>query len=94
MYTIRFTARFQKNARECRRNGKNMEELRDVLRMLEQDGRVPDEYSPHLLHEEYAGCWECHIEDDWLLVWRQDDARLTMLMTNTGTHDELFRKKK
>ncbi len=46
-----------------------------------------------MLHEEYAGLWECHIEEDWLLVWRQNDKRLTLLLTNTGTHKELFQGK-
>jgi len=48
---------------------------------------------PHMLHDKYAGCWECHIEDDWLLIWRQNDKQLTLLLTDTGTHTYLFGKK-
>ena len=58
-----------------------------------EEGKLPDYYNPHLLHDEYAGYWECHIEDDWLLVWKQNDRKLTLVLTNTGSHEELFRKK-
>jgi mRNA interferase YafQ len=34
--------------------------------------------------------WECHIEPDWLLVWEQNDTRLTLLMLDTGTHADIF----
>lgn len=64
--------------------------LGDVVRLLEAEGSLPDYYKPHPLHDEYAGLWECHIEDDWLLVWRQNNDKLTLLLTNTGTHKELF----
>ena len=67
-----------------------MQHLKDVVDLLVEDGRVPEEYKPHLLHDKYAGLWECHIEDDWLLVWRQNDNKLTLLLTNTGSHQELF----
>lgn len=36
--------------------------------------------------------WECHITPDWLLVWDQNDRELVLLMTNTGTHSDLFGK--
>ena len=50
-------------------------------------------FFPHQLAGRYAGLWECHIEDDWLLIWRQDDRQLTLLLTDTGTHLDLFGKK-
>jgi len=37
-----------------------------------------------------AGCWECHLQPDWLLVWMQDDMELIILFMNTGTHSDLF----
>ncbi|MBR1426381.1 MAG: type II toxin-antitoxin system mRNA interferase toxin, RelE/StbE family [Paludibacteraceae bacterium] len=54
---------------------------------------MPDEFRPHILTEEYAGLWECHIEDDWLLIGKQNNKQLTLLLTDTGSHDYLFHKK-
>lgn len=92
MYQVKYTPEFLAAAKACKRHGRNMQNLWDVVAMLSEDGRVPESYKPHMLHDEYVGCWECHIEDDWLLVWRQYDEKLTLLLTNTGSHDDLFKK--
>ena len=93
MYTLRTTQEFDKDVKRCKKNGRNMQLLRDVVELLAENGSVPESYKPHMLHDEYAGLWKCHIEEDWLLVWRQNDKRLTLLLTNTGTHKELFQGK-
>jgi len=90
MYTVRTTQLFDKDVKRCKQQGRNMQHLKDVVGLLEENGCVPEEYMPHILHDKYAGLWECHIEDDWLLIWRQNDNKLTLLLTNTGTHAELF----
>ena len=90
MYIVRTTQEFDKDVERCKQQGRNMQHLKDVVDLLIEDGCVPEAYNPHLLHDKYAGLWECHIEDDWLLVWRQNDNRLTLLLTNTGSHKELF----
>ena len=93
MYSLRTTQEFDKDFKRCKQQGRNMQLLQDVVELLEENGCVPEEYKPHKLRDEYAGLWECHVEDDWLLVWRQNDKRLTLLLTNTGTHQYLFGKK-
>jgi mRNA interferase YafQ len=65
--------------------------LRDVMSLLAQSGNLPDKYKPHKLSGKYAGCWECHIKPDWLLVWKQNDTVLTLLFLYTGTHSDLFK---
>ena len=90
MYTIQVTPQFKRDVAKCKRQGRNIKDLWDVVGILQQDGKVPDSYNPHTLHDEYAGCWECHIEEDWLLIWKQNDKKLTLLLTNTGTHKDLF----
>ena len=90
MYTIRTTQLFDKDVKRCKQQGRNINLLKEVVDLLEENGCVPEEYKPHMLHDKYAGLWECHIEDDWLLIWRQNDNKLTLLLTNTGSHAELF----
>ena len=48
------------------------------------------EYRPHKLQGKYKGCWECHINPDWLLVWEQDDRQLRLILVDTGSHSDLF----
>lgn len=91
-YTLNYTKRFEKDVTTCKKAGRDLESLWAIVDILAEEGSLPEEYMPHMLTEEYAGLWECHIEDDWLLVWRQDDKRLTLLLTNTGTHSDMFKK--
>lgn len=90
MYTIRTTQKFDKDVKHCKQQGRNIQLLKDVVELLEENGTLPEEYNAHMLRDEYAGLWECHIEDDWLLIWQQNDKQLTLLLTNTGSHKELF----
>ena len=94
MYSLSIAPQFKRDAIACRRKGKNMQLLWEAVGILLREGKLPESYSPHMLHDEFAGCWECHIEYDWLIIWQQNDNKLTLLLTNTGTHKELFSKSK
>ena len=67
-----------------------MDKLKQVFLLLEEFGKLPSEYKPHKLSGQYAGSWECHIMPDWLLIWKQDDDELVLVMTNTGSHSDVF----
>ena len=90
MYSVDTTEQFDRSLRQCIRAGKDPEELWETVDILAESGTLPEEYNPHQLQGLLAGFWECHIEDDWLLIWRQDDNRLTLLLTDTGSHKSLF----
>lgn len=90
MYSISTTEQFERSLKKCIRKGKNPDDLWEAVAILAESGMLPAEFRPHQLRGIYAGRWECHIEDDWLLIWRQDDHRLTLLLTDTGTHADLF----
>ena len=90
MYKVDYTNRFRKDVKRCQRRGLDISKLQEVVRVLERDGKLPSQYRPHKLSAQYAGDWECHIEPNWLLVWRQNDVELTLLFLYTGTHSDLF----
>ena len=90
MYKIVTTNRFEKELKKCVKKGYNIDSLKKVLELLEQNGNLPAIYKPHKLTGNYADCWECHIKPDWLLIWKQDDKNLILLLLNTGTHSDLF----
>lgn len=93
-YEVRMTRTFRKDTERCRKRGLDMELLKTAVRLLEANGKLPAEYLPHKLTGNYAGCWECHLKPDWLLIWEQNDTELILLFTGTGTHSDLFGKKK
>jgi mRNA interferase YafQ len=73
MYKIRTTNQFEKDVARCRKRGLNLDSLQEVMNLLAQNGALPAIYKSHKLSGKFAGCWECHIKPDWLLIWQQDD---------------------
>lgn len=93
-YQIVTTTRFKKNVKTCRKRGYPMEKLSEALNILIDTGTLPAKYNPHLLHGDHDGEWEAHIAPDWLLTWQRHDNELILLLLSTGTHSDLFGKKK
>jgi mRNA interferase YafQ len=90
MYKISFTNKFKKDYKLCKKRGYDIALLEEVISLLVKNGKLPSKYKPHILKGNYDGLWECHLKPDWLLIWLQDDNELTLLLTNTGTHSDLF----
>lgn len=90
MYELKTTRKFIKGAKRCKKRGFPMDELQKVLHLLEASGTLPANYRPHKLSGDFEGCWECHIKADWLLVWQQHGNELLLLLTDTGSHSDIF----
>ncbi len=56
MYEIRITKTFRKDTEKCRKRGYDMELLKKAIRILEADGKLPENYRPHKLSGDYEGC--------------------------------------
>lgn len=92
MLTIYFTAKMRRDVKRMRRRGCDMAKLEAVLDALAACKALPPRFRDHALAEERSGFRECHIEPDWLLVYRVDGERFILVATETGTHADLFRK--
>ena len=90
MYNIQYTNRFKKDYKLCKKRGLNIELLKKAISILEETGTLPAQYKPHPLSGKFQGFMECHIQPDWLLIWKQNDTDLILVLTNTGTHSDLF----
>ena len=86
-YTVRPTSRFQKDLKRIARRGYNTELLTAVIKKLANGEHLRD----HALTGDYAGCRECHITPDWLLIYEISDDTLLLYLTRTGTHSDLFK---
>ena len=93
-YHITTTNQFEKDVKRCIKRGLPVAELRSVISLLAKDGCLPNKYKPHKLSGDRTGQWECHIQSDWLLIWQQFEEELRLLMLSTGTHSDLYGKKK
>ena len=90
MYDVIYTGQFKKSLKLCVRRGLDVHAFTTVLDILQEKGELPQVYRPHKLTGKYKGCWECHIQSDWLLIWEQDDFQLRLILVDTGTHSDLF----
>ena len=90
MYRIIPTARFRKDLKRAAKRGLPMEQLENVVDALSLGKTLAPKYRDHALTGNYVGYRECHIQPDWLLVYRVDEDILTLVLAYTGTHSDLF----
>jgi mRNA interferase YafQ len=88
MLKIILTNRFEKNLQRMIKRGKDINKIQFVIELLCQQRKLPTKYREHLLIGNRQGFWECHIEPDWLLIYKIDESEL--LLADTGTHSDLF----
>ena len=91
-YIIRYSSNFKKAYKRCKKRGLDMLLLKEVIRILSAEGKLPPTYHAHTLQGKYKDLWECHIQPDWLLVWEQNDKEFILYFLSTGTHSDLFKK--
>ena len=89
-YTLKETNKFKKDVKRCVKRGLPLIGLKKVMALLKVDGQLPPQYRQHKLSGNYDNCWECHIKADWLLVWEEHEDELVLVMTDTGSHADLF----
>lgn len=90
MLTIRYQTAFKKDYKRVKKRGYDVKLLERVIELLAQGEALPPAYKDHILVGDYAGCRECHITPDWLLIYEIRDQDLFLYLTRTGTHSDLF----
>ena len=89
-YTVRETTAFRKGLKRMLKRGVDRTKLSAVVRILARGEALPPQYHDHALTGDLAGFRDCHIEPDWLLLYRIEDDVLVLTLTRTGTHADLF----
>ncbi len=93
MYRVRYSKKFSKSFRRLVRGGlkkTTQSDIQDTIKLLASGTKLPSSYRDHQLHGEYAEYRECHVQGDLLLIYQIIDAELILLMTNIGSHNDLF----
>lgn len=90
MLKIVLSNRFKKDLKLARKRGLNLDVLRTVVNILASGEKLDKKYRDHDLTGEYAGFRECHMQPDWLLVYRIEQEELELFLFRTGTHSDLF----
>lgn len=90
-YELEYGGKFLKDLKLAKRRGLNMEELREVTDMLQEGEPIPKKYKDHPLTGNYKGFRECHVNPDWLLIYKKKEAIMVISLYRTGTHSDLFK---
>ncbi|HRQ38964.1 MAG TPA: type II toxin-antitoxin system YafQ family toxin [Chloroflexota bacterium] len=89
MRTIRYTNQFKKDYKRAKKRRHNESPLKSVIDQLANDQPLPPQYRDHALVGNYIGTRECHIEPDWLLLYRLE-GETELILVRTGSHSDLF----
>lgn len=90
IYEVKFTNQFKRDLKLAKKQGKNIDKLFDVISTIAEGKKLDEKYRDHNLSGDYAGCRECHVEPDWLLVYEVMGNVLVLMIYRVGTHSELF----
>ena len=89
-YEVRFTTQFKKDLKLAKKQNKNIDLLFDVIDKLANDEPLEAKFRDHNLTGDYVSFRECHIEPDWLLIYKKEADILVLLLQRIGSHSELF----
>jgi mRNA interferase YafQ len=83
------TTAFEKDLRRVRKQGRDLDKLQRIVDLLQSQQTPPAHCRVHRLHGDWSGCWDCHVDPDWLLLYKTTATEL--ILVRTGSHSELFR---
>lgn len=89
-YHVAAGSQFRREYKLAQKRGHNMKLLDDIIAALARGEKLPAKHKDHALKGRWVGHRECHIQSDWLLIYRIEDDVLVLTLIHTGTHSDLF----
>ena len=87
---VKYSSKFQKDLKRLKKRGLNLIFLTEIIKKLAEDEKLPLKNKDHLLIGNFAGCRECHVKPDWLLIYEIDLDSKILYLVRTGSHSDLF----
>jgi mRNA interferase YafQ len=87
---IHYTTQFKKDFKRIKKQNKDPDQLKIVIKKLAEGKKLEPKYIDHPLSGNWKGHRDCHIGSDWILIYRIEDENL--ILERTGSHSELFKK--
>lgn len=85
-----WSSRFKKDYRLAKKRNMKIELLDEIINCLAEDKPLPYNSKDHALTGNWAGFRECHIKDDWILVYQLSNGSLILTLMATGKHSEVL----
>jgi mRNA interferase YafQ len=84
------TGKFKKDVKRLKKRGYDLSLLKVAVNMLANGETLPKQYRDHPLKGNRKGYRDCHIQDDWVLVYKINKDVLTLVLCETGTHADIL----
>ena len=91
VFQLKQSIQFKKDLKKARKQGKKLTTLKNVVLILQQKQELPGRYRDQLLVGNWNGCRECHLESDWLLIYKIKYEEGLVYLARLGSHSELFK---
>jgi len=89
-YKIHYEKRYRKQYKLLQKREYNMSLLDEVVLKLANGEKLPEKYKDHPLQGDRRGYRDCHIQGDWVLIYKIDKGILTLVLSETGTHSDIL----
>jgi len=89
-YKVINTNKFKKDIKRLKKRGYDMSLLKNVVDMLANGEPLPEKYLDHPLKGNRKGYRDCHILNDWVLIYKIKNDILTLVLSETGTHSDIL----
>lgn len=90
MLEVKLTSKFKKDYKLLKKRRMDIGLLKEVVEKLANQQPLEEKYRDHELTGKYKGFRECHVQPDWLLIYLLEERKLTLTLTRTGSHSDLF----
>ena len=85
-----YTKQFARDVKKAQKRGKNLEKFKIIATTLVRGDALDELHRDHKLLGNYSGRRECHIESDWLLIYKTVGDQI--IFERMGNHSDLFKK--
>ena len=91
MLTPVYTNQFKKDLKTMIKRGKDEKKIKDIMRSLVEEKPLEPKHRDHKLIGNYVGRRDCHVEPDWVLIYKLEPKEGRVIFERTGTHSDLFK---
>ncbi len=93
-YRIKYSKNFKQALKKVIKQGKDIDKLLYIVDILSQKKPLDSKFKDHALYnnKKFKNCRDCHIEPDWVLIYKYNDANLILLLISTGSHSNILKK--
>ncbi len=84
-----YSSQFKKDFKKVQSQGKDISQLEIVIEKLLNNEQLDIKYRNHKLVGKWKNYSDCHLEPDWILIYKL--TNIALFLERTGSHSDLFK---